>query len=135
MENVPSQTHKNQILIIEDDESIRKTLSCRLSKLGFDVLQSEDGFQGFDDAKRLHPDVVVLDLRLPGRPGEEICKAIRDDEDQEFAKTPIIMLTGKSSDVDRVIGMVIGADAYVSKPFRMPKLLKEINRCLDQRKG
>jgi DNA-binding response OmpR family regulator len=128
-------TQKKQILIIEDDRSIRQVLSMRLSKLGFDVTEAEDGFQGFDEAKRLRPDLVVLDLRLPGRPGEEICKAIREDEDSEFAKTPILMLTGKATDVDRVIGMVIGANAYVPKPFHLPKLLREINRCLEHRVG
>ncbi len=135
MENVANETSKAQILVIEDDESIREALCYRLSKLGFDVAQAEDGFQGYDEAKRLRPDLVLLDLRLPGRPGEEICKAIREDPDEEFSRTPILMLTGKSTDVDRVIGMVIGANAYVTKPYRLPKLLKEINRCLDHRVG
>ena len=129
------ETRKPRILIIEDDPSIRKTLSMRLSKSGFEVSQSEDGFQGFDDAKELKPDVILLDLRLPGRPGEEVCKAIREDEDREFATTPILMLTGKATDVDRVIGMVIGANAYIPKPFRLPHLMREINRCLEHRVG
>ena len=129
------ETRRQRILIIEDDASIRKTLSFRLSKLGFEVSQSADGFQGLDDAKQILPDLVVLDLRLPGRSGEEICKAIREDEDKDFASTPILMLTGKATDVDRVIGMVIGANAYVPKPFRLPKLMREINRCLEHRVG
>ena len=128
-------TQKARILIIEDDESIRKTLSFRLEKSGYEVFQSTDGFEGLDDAKQLKPDLVVLDLKLPGRPGEEICKAIRDDQDKLFAKTPILMLTGKTSDVDHVIGMVIGATAYVPKPYRMPMLMREIKRCLDFRSG
>ncbi len=129
------ETRKQKILIIEDDASIRKTLSFRLAKLGFDVFQSSDGFEGLDDAKQMRPDLIVLDLRLPGRPGEEICKAIREDEDKDFASTPILMLTGKATDVDRVIGMVIGANAYVPKPFRLPRLMREINRCLEHRVG
>ena len=135
MENVATETRKPQILIVEDDESVREMLSYRLSKMGYDVSQASDGFQGYDDARRLRPDLVLLDLRLPGRPGEEICKAIREDQDEQFARTPILMLTGKASDVDRVIGMVIGANAYIPKPFRLPKLLKEINRCLSHRVG
>src|SRR4051812_42364101 len=63
------ETRKKRILIIEDDASIRKTLSFRLGKLGFDVFQSSDGFEGLDDAKQMQPDLIVLDLRLPGRPG------------------------------------------------------------------
>ena len=124
---------KQRILIIEDDKSIQQVLSYRLKKMGFEVSQSSDGFQGFDDAKLQRPDLIVLYLRLPGRPGEEICKAIREDEDKDFATTPILMLTGKASDVDRVIGMVIGANAYVPKPFRLPQLMREINRCLENR--
>ena len=135
MENVANGTRKIQILIVEDDKSVREMLSHHLSKLGFEVAQAEDGFQGYDDAKRLRPDLVLLDLRLPGRPGGEICKAIREDEDEQFARTPILMLTGKASDVDRVIGMVIGANAYIPKPYRLPKLLKEIDRCLDHKVG
>lgn len=135
MEEQQTETRKKQILIIEDDKSIQRMLSFRLTKMGFDVAQAEDGFEGFDEAKRLRPDLILLDLRLPGRPGEEICKAIREDGDSEFAKTPILMLTGKAADVDRVIGMVIGANAYIPKPFRLPKLLREINRCLEHRVG
>ena len=126
---------KKQILIVEDDESVRQMVSLRLTKLGFEVSQAQDGFQGLDEAKRLRPDLIMLDLRLPGRPGEEICKAIREDHDEEFAKTPILMLTGKTSEVDKVIGMVIGANAYIPKPYRLPMLVREINRCLDSRVG
>ena len=131
MERTASEARKKQILIVEDDQSIRRVLGFRLMKLGFEVSEAEDGFVGFDEAKRLRPDLIVLDLRLPGRPGEEVCKAIREDSDKEFANTPILMLTGKATDVDRVIGMVIGANAYVAKPFQLPKLLREINRCLE----
>lgn len=126
---------KKRILIIEDDESVRHVVAFRLSKEGYDVTESEDGFQGLEDAKRLRPDLILLDLRLPGRPGEEVCKAIREDREPEFAKTPILMLTGKATEVDKVVGMVIGANAYIPKPFRLPMLLREINRCLDSKIG
>jgi DNA-binding response OmpR family regulator len=135
MNAVDTETRKKRILIIEDDESVRQVLSFRLVKSGFEVMEAQDGFEGLDDARRLRPDLILLDLRLPGRPGEEICKAIREDQDEEFAKTPILMLTGKASDVDRVIGMVIGANAYVPKPFRVPVLMREINRCLESKIG
>ena len=131
MPNTTEKTRKKRILIVEDDESVRLVLSTRLSSSGYDVSQAQDGFEGLDEAKRIRPDLVLLDLRLPGRPGEEVCKAIREDRDEEFAKTPIVMLTGKASDVDRVIGMVIGANGYVPKPFRLPALMREINRCLE----
>jgi DNA-binding response OmpR family regulator len=126
---------KPVILVIDDDARIRELFWTFLSDQGYDVCLSEDGFAGLDDVKQLKPDLVLLDLRLPGRPGEEVCKAIRDDEDERIKHTPILMVTGKVSDVDRVIGMVIGADGYLPKPFPMSVLLKEVRRCLDRRSG
>ena len=121
---------KPLIQIIEDDPGVRGVLSEYLTDKGYQVALSEDGLEGLDDAHRLHPDLILLDLRLPGRPGEEVCKAIREDEDKRFAGTPIVMVTGKISDVDRVIGMVIGATSYLAKPFQMSDLLRKIHHCL-----
>ena len=133
MQEPAVQNRKKMILIIEDNESVRQVISFRLTRSGFKVAEAEDGFVGLGEARRLRPDLILLDLQLPGQPGEEICKAIREDHDRLFAQTPILMLTGKASDVDRVIGMVIGANAYVPKPFRLPMLMKEIHRCLEGR--
>ena len=116
---------KKKILIIEDEESIRKVLEFRLKGYGFNVVCAGDGDEGLDKAKCEKPDVIILDLILPKKQGEEICKEIRKDAD--ISKTPIIMLTAKGSDVDRIIGRVIGADRYISKPFDMDELLKQIN--------
>ena len=121
---------KPLILIIEDDERTREMLWLYLSDMGYEVCVSQDGFEGLDDARSLRPNLILLDLRLPGRPGEEICKAIREDQDMRFAHTPIVMVTGKVSDVDRVIGMVIGATSYLAKPFQLSSLLAEVRRCL-----
>ncbi len=126
---------KPLILVVEDDARIRELLETCLSGSGYEVRVSENGFEGLDDARRLHPDLVLLDLRLPGRPGEEICKAIREDEDKRFANTPILMVTGKVSEVDRVVGMVIGATGYLFKPFKLSTLIQEVRRCLWQGNG
>ena len=80
------------------------------------------------EARLRLPDLIILDLKLPKLTGEEVCKAVREDRDKKFAVTPIIMLTGKNTDTDRVIGMVIGANSYVMKPFRMENLLKEMRK-------
>ena len=131
-----TQTAKKPlILIIEDDERTREMLWIYLTDMGYEVCVSQDGFEGLDDAKSLKPDLILLDLRLPGRPGEEICKAIREDHDLRFAHTPILMVTGKVSDVDRVIGMVIGATSYLAKPFQLSTLLTEVRRCLPANPG
>ena len=86
------------------------------------------GLAAVEAARREQPDVMVLDLKLPQMRGEEVCKAIREDRDKRFAAVPIIMLTGKTSDVDRVIGMVIGASCYITKPFRAEQLVREIRK-------
>lgn len=121
---------KPVILVIDDDARLRELLWTFLTDNGYDVCLAEDGFEGLDDARQLKPDLILLDLRLPGRPGEDICKAIREDEDERLRRVPIVMVTGKVSDVDRVIGMVIGATRYMPKPFPMSALLKEVRYCL-----
>src|SRR5438552_2934513 len=115
----PSQTAKKKVLIVEDDLATSKFLGVRLRSLNFEVLVAYDGETGLKEAKLHAPDLIILDLKLPKMVGEEVCKAIREDRDKKFALTPIIMLSGKNSDVDRVVGMVIGASCYVTKPFRI----------------
>lgn len=117
-----------RILIVEDDPLISKSLSLRLRQQGYDVTVSHTGLDGLNQARTDRPDLILLDLGLPGCSGQEVCKAIREDADKSLARTPIIMLTGRAEDVDRVIGHVIGADAYVTKPFRSQELLSEIEK-------
>lgn len=119
---------KKKILVVEDDLAVSKFLSVRLRSLNFEVILAYDGEAGLKEARLRPPDLIILDLKLPKLTGEEVCKAIRDDCDKKFAVTPIIMLSAKNSDVDRVIGMVIGASCYVTKPFRIESLLKEIRK-------
>jgi DNA-binding response OmpR family regulator len=130
------ETSRKQVIqVIDDDGSMRELLRTFLEDRGYKVWLSENGLEGLDEARHLHPDLILLDLRLPGRPGEEVCKAIREDENEAVKRTPILMLTGKDSDVDRVIGMVIGANGYLTKPFSMSKLLMEVRRCLNHGGG
>lgn len=121
---------KKMILIIEDDDTTRKFLAIRLKESGFDVATAKDGVEGFKEARRVQPNLIILDLSLPRMSGEEVCKAIREDADKRFAAIPIIMLTGKGADVDRVIGYVIGANRYITKPYQTARLLEEIGRCV-----
>ena len=87
---------------------------------------------GLEKARRKSPDVVTLDLNLPKLSGEEVCKAIREDSNKKFASIPIIMLTAKDEDADRVIGKVIGANAYITKPFEPKILLSKIKELLKE---
>ena len=121
---------KPHILVVDDDTNIRAFLKEILTDDGYEVSLSENGLEALDDARQLRPDLILLDLWLPGRSGEEVCKAIRGDEDENFRRTPILMVTGKDSDVEEVIGMAVGATSYLSKPVPMPVLLKEVKRCL-----
>lgn len=121
-------TKNKKILIIEDEEGVTKPLSLRLRKLGFDVSIAPDGLKGLNETRETLPDLVILDLLLPKLIGEEVCKAIREDEDDKIASIPIIMLTGKDTLTDKVIGKVIGANAYLTKPFDFQDLLKEIRQ-------
>ncbi len=116
---------KKRILVIEDDEDVRKTIEMRLSLEGFEPIGASEGYEGIYKAEKSKANLVILDLKLPGLPGEEICKELRMQD--EYEKVPIIMLTAKGSDVDEVIGRVIGADYYVRKPFDMDDLLKKIH--------
>lgn len=119
---------RKTILIIEDDKDINRTLELRLEMEGFQVITAFDGYEGVYKAKNSHEDLVILDLMLPGLQGEEICKELR--REKKYETVSIIMLTAKDSDADKVFGKVIGADCYMSKPFDMNDLLKNIHSLL-----
>lgn len=117
---------RKKILIIEDETALCSVLTLRFQKNGFDVVIANDGADGLTKVRREKPDLVILDLMLPGLPGEEVCKEIR--KDLVIYETPIIMLTAKSQQADTIIGKVIGADAYITKPFDAQNLLAQVNR-------
>ena len=123
-------TKKKHILIVEDELSASKFLTLRLQKLGYEVSAAFDGAVGLKEAIEKVPDLLILDLMIPKLPGEEVCKAIRESFDENVAKIPIIMLTGKDTLVDKVVGKVIGADAYLTKPYEFDDLFEEIQRIM-----
>ena len=117
---------QKRILVIEDVDGLRKTLSLRLENVGFSVSSESDGEKGLKLAKGSPPDLIILDLLLPGLPGEAICASLREHDDVRIANIPIIMVTAKDSDADRILGKVVGANVYLTKPFEFDSLLKEI---------
>ncbi len=121
-----------RILIIEDEYSASKFLSMRLINLGFKVSAAFDGMTGLKEASETIPDLIILDLMLPKLPGEEVCKTLRESFDEKLVKIPIIMLTGKDSLVDKVLGKVIGADAYLTKPYDFSDLFEVIKKILPE---
>jgi DNA-binding response OmpR family regulator len=123
---------KKRILVIEDDGGISHLLVSRLRRSGFDVSAAKDGQEGLNVVRCTQPDLVILDLMLPGLPGEEIMKAIREDESAALSRTPVIMLTGKATDVDQIIGKVAGANAYLTKPFNANELMNKVTQFVSQ---
>lgn len=111
-----------EILIVEDDEVIMGTLAYNLSREGFKVSQSTRGAEALKIARKLRPDLILLDIMLPGESGIEICEHIRD-QDEEVV---IIMITAKDAEEDKVRGFEVGADDYVTKPFGMKELVARI---------
>ena len=107
-----------RVLVIEDEESFIAALKVGLTREGFIVEVQSDGAAAFETFKTFNPDIVLLDLMLPNRSGIDICRDIR-----EIAKTPIIMVTAKSEEIDTVLGLEVGADDYISKPYRLQELI------------
>ncbi len=116
---MPSSGHK-KILVVEDEQDIRQLITLYLEKEGFRTVSAATGAEGLRQAKQGKPDLVILDLMLPEMDGLEVCKRLRSAPDT--ALLPIIMLTAKAEESDTIIGLELGADDYVTKPFS-PKTL------------
>ncbi|MBT5047471.1 MAG: response regulator transcription factor [Rhodospirillaceae bacterium] len=110
------------VLVIEDNHEIAGLLSLHLKDMGCRVQLEQDGQQGLSHARSNPPDLIVLDLMLPGMDGIEICRQLRQDD----SHTPILMLTARSSETDRVAGLDTGADDYMIKPFSIPEFLARV---------
>lgn len=120
-----------KILIIEDEEDLVKGLKINLEDEGYEIDHAFDGREGFRKAVEQSPDLIILDLMLPGKNGLDICKELR----QRSIHIPIIMLTAKSDEIDKVVGLEIGADDYISKPFSVRELLARIKVQLRREKA
>ena len=118
------------VLIVEDDRNIAQLLQMYLEKEGYAVTIAEDGNQGLAKFQAIKPDLVLLDVMMPGMDGWAVCKAIRTE-----SQTPIIMLTAKSQTDDKVQGLRAGADDYVTKPFEMKEVLARIEAVLRRSGG
>lgn len=115
-----------RILIIEDEEAILMPLSDNLKLEGYEVSSAKDGRQGFSLAKEKGHDLIILDIMLPGMDGFEVCRKLR----QAGITIPIMMLTAKSQEIDKVLGLELGADDYVTKPFSSRELLARVKALL-----
>jgi two-component system response regulator RegX3 len=117
-----------RVLVVEDEESFSDALSYMLRKEGFEVAVAATGPDALDSFDRAGADLVLLDLMLPGLPGTEVCRELRTK-----SNVPVIMLTAKDSEVDKVVGLELGADDYVTKPFSSRELVARIRAVLRRR--
>lgn len=113
------------VLVVEDEPTLRETLEYNLTRQGYQVRTAADGLSALQVARQERPDLIVLDIMLPGLDGFEVCRILR----QEMS-VPVLMLTAKTDEVDKVVGLEVGADDYITKPFSMRELLARIKAML-----
>ncbi len=122
-----------KILIVDDEADLVELIRFHLEKNNFSVLTAGDGEAALIDIRRLHPDLIILDWMLPKMEGIEVCKKVR--QDPTLAKTPIIMLSAKSEEFDKVLALELGADDYLSKPFSPRELVARVKAILRRSVG
>ncbi len=126
MEGIPTKS----ILIIEDEKDIADLIEYHLRQSGFSVLTARDGEAGLEQARKDHPSLIILDLMLPDMDGKEVCKAIKGN--LATRSIPVLMLTAKSEEVDRIVGFELGATDYVTKPFSPRELVLRVKAILQR---
>ena len=114
-----------RVLVVEDERNLREPLVYLLQKEGYEVIEAEDGISAVENFNTLGADLILLDLMLPGLSGNEVCRIIRAE-----SQVPIIMLTAKDTEIDKVVGLEIGADDYVTKPYSTRELLARMKAVL-----
>ncbi len=114
-----------KVLVVDDETSLLETLTYNLQKQGYEVVTAADGLVALDLARQTKPDLIILDLMLPGMDGLEVCRILRGE-----MNTPVLMLTARDDEIDRVVGLEVGADDYLTKPFSMRELLARVKAML-----
>jgi DNA-binding response OmpR family regulator len=118
-------SNAGRVLVVEDDAGIREMLKYNLVAAGFSVHEASDGASGLRTARTARPDLILLDLMLPGMSGFDFCRALR-----RSSRVPIIMITAKDAEVDKIVGLELGADDYITKPFSVREVLARVNAVL-----
>jgi two-component system, OmpR family, phosphate regulon response regulator PhoB len=131
--HVENLMSKVSILIVEDDSDIQRLLAYHLRAAGHEVLTSEEGYEALSMAKQRLPELILLDLMIPGLDGFEVCKELK--RNPETRNIPVIMLTARGEEVDRIVGLELGADDYVVKPFSPRELLLRVRAILRRSAG
>ncbi len=116
---------KQRILLVDDEHAIVESLGYALEREGYEVLEAADGSQALDLARTAPPDLVLLDVMLPGMSGFEVCRILRQE-----SRVPILMITARADEPDRIVGLDLGADDYVTKPFSVREVLARVRAAL-----
>lgn len=114
-----------KILVVDDEPSLQETVAYNLRKQGFEVSVAADGLTALTLARQIKPDLIILDLMLPGMDGLEVCRILRQE-----MNTPVLMLTARDDEIDRVVGLEVGGDDYMTKPFSMRELIARVRAML-----
>ena len=124
MENIVTEKDKKTVLVVDDEQSIRELLTFNLQKEGYDTLEAEDGVTAVDLAIEKKPDLIVLDVMLPKLDGISVCKKIRYA--LNISNIPIIMISAKDEESDKIVGLEMGADDYITKPFQIREVMARV---------
>jgi len=121
---------KKKILVVEDEAELTGAIQIRLEQAGYEVLLAYDGQQALEKARGENPDLIVLDLMLPKIDGFKVCRMLKFDE--KYKKIPVVMLTARAQEKDETLGYEVGADAFITKPFKYQVLLSKIRELLGE---
>ena len=124
------ESSEKKILIIDDNKDIRDLMRMILEKVNFSVSESEDGSSGLTAAREIKPDLILLDVMMPGLSGFDVLQQIRIEKDNQLRDVPIMMITAKSQSEDIDRALALGATGYIVKPFRQAKFIEKVNLLL-----
>jgi len=119
---------KKKILVVEDEAELTEAIQIRLEQAGYEVLTAYDGQEALENARAENPDLIVLDLMLPKMDGYKVCRMLKFDE--KYKKIPVVMLTARAQEKDEDLGYEVGANAFITKPFKYQVLLAKIAELL-----
>lgn len=129
--HIRSDNTAKKILVVDDERDLIETVTFRLQAFGYEVISAYDGQEGLDKARKEKPDLIILDLMLPKMDGYKTCRLLKSDG--RYNKIPIILFTARAQESDKKMGVEVGADAYITKPFEPQVLLEKIEELLKGR--
>jgi len=121
---------RKKILVVDDEEGLRLTVTVRLKSAGYDVITAKDGVEGLEKARSLKPDLVLLDVMMPKIEGYDVCRLLKFDD--RYKDIPVIIFSAKSEAVDKLTGEKVGADGYITKPFTAEDLLEKVRALIGE---